>query len=220
MKLGRFGFQIVCLCAFLALPTFAGATIIIDTGLIGGSGDVENVRFNEPSNGTVAGPATTVTGITSQTDLLVDFSSNENLITPSGGQARIEASDGTFDNIDFYLQDVSLGFGKVQFNIDAADDGDVTLAFTDQFGTVFSDDFTLNASGQNFFTAYSNDNQVIVLASIVSTVDMTAINDLQQVRIGPTDLSGNPIPEPATMLLVGSGLIGLAGYKRRKSRKK
>ena len=50
-----------------------------------------------------------------------------------------------------------------------------------------------------------------VLSFIVSGIDYIRI----EITDGGVQLTPTPVPEPATMLLLGSGLIGLAGYGKR-----
>ena len=216
MKILRPIAYVACCCFLLLLSTKAGATIIIAEGLVGGSGDVENVLLTGGLTGATTG--LTVTGETNDTHEYVDFTGNEMLKIEAGGQARIEAVDGAFNYMEIELQDQTMGFAKIQFNLDALIDGTVYLSMKDQFGTYFNQSFSLDGSGQNFFTAYSNDNQVIVMARIVSTVEVQALTDIQQVRLGPTRRTA-PVPEPATILLFGSGLVGLAGFGRKKFKK-
>lgn len=200
--------------ALLALaPVAANANLTLESGLVGGSGDVSNVVFNPCGLGAQLG--TTITGCLNDAPLtFVNFTSTEVLTTGGGGQATVVAADGLFDNVEIKLADSLIGFSKLQFNLDAAADGTANFEAIDQFGGVFTfNNIALSGSGQNFFTLGSEDGQVAVSFKLTSTVGIQNISDLEQVRIGPTAIA---TPEPMSMAILGMGLLGLGAVRMRR----
>jgi hypothetical protein len=209
--------------ALLALAvSSAHATLTLCNGPSGctiqGAG-IENVFFPD-----VGDRGLVITGSTNPGGTLIDFTSTEEMVATGGGQAKLEAVDGSLSNVLINAQDPTIGFTHFVFNVHADVTGEIGISAIDNFGALF--DFGLNPAsqnGQNYFTIGSLDDQYIKSVSISGT-GITGIDELQQVRVDPATLPGgggggggtSVVPIPAAAWLFGSGLLGLAGVSRKR----
>ena len=200
------GGMLLCLCV-----SSTEASFIFHVGA-GAIQPNENLLFNEQG---LADVGTTIEGITNNTGAIFEVISNDNpqdvLVTPSAGQARVEAQDGSFSSIMITPQEDGVFFTQLEFNVNVLNmqSGTFSLSVLDQDGVTHQDDFDPNtlAQGENYFSVDAQDGMLIQKATL--TANAAIIQDVRQIRLDGV------VPEPSALALGLFACIGLLGLRRR-----
>src|SRR5215469_9471427 len=185
----------------LVLVATANADAIFETG--------NHPQPNEENILQAGQTGTTIDGFTNRSNTLVQFSSTTDTLIGTGGQSDIDAMDGLINNITITVPGhtfLDLIFNP--FKPASANDLVVTVVTnTGPFTFTYGD-----THGDNFLTMTTINGETISSVTIDSA---SGFQELKQPRI--SGISGvTIIPEPSSLLLLGSGMLGLGYLVRRK----